>query len=203
MPNQSPEYAKRYKVGRVLSAYDLAGLHKSLPDLWRGESADPMSLRELADDINIAVLERAMEDAGETPLEGESENAYRLLTDDDVSVGMRTQQRNRLERAGIDVDQVQDDFVTHQAVHTYLTDALDVSKDSETADPVETGKDRIERLRGRTNAVVENTLSELQSAGQISSGSYDVFVDIQVYCSECDTQTQLSALLDSGGCECD
>ncbi|WP_436933873.1 rod-determining factor RdfA [Halovenus marina] len=203
MSEQTRECNKRYKVGRVLSEYDLLDLHDSLPDLWRGESSDPMSLRELADHINIAVLERAMEDAGETPLDGESENAYRLLTGDDVSVGMQTQQRSRLTRAGIDVDRLEDDFVTHQAVHTYLTDALDVSKDVETADPVETGKERIERLRGRTTAVVENTLSELQNAGHLSGGSYDIFVDVQVYCSECETQTQLSELLAAGGCECE
>lgn len=203
MTDPSGEYHKRYKIGRVLSEYDLSGLHDSLPALWRGEPGDAMSLRELADRINVAILERSLTNEGETPLEGEPENAYRLLTDSDVSAGMRAQQRNRLARAGVDVKQLEENFVTHQAVHTYLTEALNVSKDAETADPVAKNQERIARLRGRTGAVVENALSELQNTGDLDSGSYDVFVDINVYCSECETQTQLSELLAAGGCECD
>jgi hypothetical protein len=203
MTDHSNGYNTRYKVGRVLSEYDLPGLHNSLPDLWRGDSADSMSLRELADHINVAILKRSLEQNGETPLEGEPENAYRLLTDPEVSAGMRAQQRNRLARVGIDVDRIEQNFVTHQAVHTYLTEALNVSKETEPSDPVEKNRNRIARLRGRTGAVVENALSELQNTGDIEIGAPDVFVDIKVYCSECETQVQLSKLLAAGGCECD
>jgi hypothetical protein len=203
MADHSKNVHRKYKTGRVLSEHDLPELHDSLPDLWTGESGDAMSLRELADRINIAILERSLEQQGEPPLEGESENAYRLLTDDEVSAGMRAQQRNRLTRAGVDVDRLEADFVTHQAVHTYLTDALNVSKDPGTADPVERNRQRIARLRGRTSAVVDNALSELQSAGDLDPGSYDVLVDIKVYCSECETQTHLSELFATGGCECE
>jgi len=116
---------------------------------------------------------------------------------------MRAQQRNRLSRVGVDVDRLEQDFVTHQAVHTYLTEVLNVSKETEPADPVEKNRNRIARLRGRTGAVVENALSELQNTGDIEIGAHDVFVDISVYCSECETQTQLSKLLAAGGCDCD
>lgn len=203
MGNQSTRYHTNYKTGRVLSEYNLPELHDSLPDLWRGESGDAMSLRELADHINIAILKRSLEKHGETPLEGEPENAYRLLTDSDVSAGMRAQQRNRLTRAGVDVERLEEDFVTHQAIHTYLTDGLNVSKKTEPADPIRKNKERIARLRGRTGAVVENALSELQGTGDIEVGEHDVFVDIKVYCTECETQVQLSELFATGGCECD
>ena len=196
------EYDTRYKVGRVLSEYDLPELHSELPALWQGEGGDPVSLRDLAEKVNVALLERAMEDAGENPLDGEARNAYRLLTEDDVSTGMQTQQRNRLVHAGVDVETLEGDFVTHQAVHTYLTKALGISKETEDHTPVETHEERIERLRSRTTAVVQNSLLELQNAGHLSGESYDVIVGIQVYCSKCETQTQLSDLLESGGCDC-
>lgn len=193
----------RYKVGRVLSEYDLPDLHAELPDLWLGDSGEPMSLRDLADHINIAVLRRAMEEAGIDPLEGEAENAYRLLTDDEVSVGVRTQQRNRLGRDGIDVETIESDFVTHQAVHTYLTDVLEVSKEkSEHANPVEKHEQRIQRLRSRTEAVSENSLSELVHDDELTLGEHNVVVDLQVYCRDCGTQYDIATLFREGGCDC-
>jgi len=195
---------RRYKVGRVLAEYDLLDLHGELPDLWLGEKGDEMSLRELAEHINVSVLEQAMEDADVDPLEGEAENAYRLLTDDDVSVGVSTQQRNRLERQGIDVEALESDFVTHQAVHTYLTNVLDVSKErGDGADPVEKHEQRVQRLRSRTEAVTENSLSELTTAGELTLGEHNVVVDLQIYCRDCGSQFDVADLFRQGGCNCE
>jgi hypothetical protein len=195
---------RRYKVGRVLAEYGLDDLHAELPDLWLGGGGEPMSLRKLETHINVALLRQSMEEAGIDPLEGEAENAYRLLTDDEVSVGVRTQQRNRLERAGVDVDTLDDDFVTHQAVHTYLTDVLGVSKDrTDDTDPVEKHEQRIQRLRSRTEVVTENSLSELTGAGDITLGEHNVVVDLQVYCRDCGSQYDTSTLFRQGGCDCD
>lgn len=204
MSEQDDEVETTYKVGRVLSDYGLLGLHSELPALWLGESGDATSLRALAERINIALLEQAMEEAGMDPLEGEAENAYRLLTSDDVSVGVQTQQRNRLEREGIDVEQLESDFVTHQAVYTYLTKGLGVSKEeSDDTDPVEKHEERIQRLRSRTAAVMENSLEELQNGGDLSLGSFDTTVDLRVYCQDCETQYELSTLLEAGSCNCE
>ena len=193
---------RRYKVGRVLSDYGLEDLHDRLSALWLGESGEEMSLRELADTINARLVQTALEQAGEDPLEGEAENTYRLLTDDDVSVGMRTQQRNRLQRAGIDVDQLEDDFVTHQAVYTYLRKALDVSKETEDTDRLEKHEERIQRLRSRLDAVVDQSLAELQSAGDLTGGEFETIISLQVYCQECNTQYELPELFEQGGCDC-
>lgn len=194
---------ERYKVGRVLAKYGLEDLHAELPDRWLGEGRDAQSLRELAEAINVAVLRQAMESAGTEPLEGEAENAYRLLVDDDVSVGVRTQQRNQMEREGIDVDELESDFVTHQAVHTYLKKALDVSKErDEDTDPLEKHEGRIQRLRSRTEAVTENSLDELVRAGHLDLGEHDTIVNVQVYCRDCGTQYDVSSLLQQGGCDC-
>ena len=194
----------RYKVGRVLSEHDLLDLHEALPELWAGDGDESASLRALAERINVALMRQAMEEAGMDPLDGEAENAYRLLTDDGVSVGVRTQQRNRLERAGVDVDELETEFVTHQAVYTYLTKALGVTKDeTDDTDPIEKHEQRIQRLRSRTAAVMENSLSELQNDGTISLGSFDTTVDLRVYCQDCESQYELSSLLQRGGCDCE
>lgn len=195
---------RNYKVGTVLASYDLVDLHEELPALWVGEAGEEASLRDLAERINIALVERALEEADEAPLDGEAENIYRLLTDDAVSAGVRTQQRNRLKRAGVDVDQLETDFVTHQAVHTYLTKGLGVSKDtSDDRDPLEKHATRIQRLRNRLDAVLSESLSELQSGGEVSVGELDTAVGLQVYCQDCETQYEFSELLEQGECNCE
>jgi hypothetical protein len=72
-----------------------------------------------------------MSEAGLNPLDGEAANTYRLLTSDDVTSGERTKVERHLNRAGIDVEQLRSDLVSHQAVHTYLTKHRGVSLSSE------------------------------------------------------------------------
>lgn len=198
-----PDVARSYKVGKVLSKYDLEELQERLPALWTGEQGADVSLRDLAEQLNVAVVRRTLERVGEDPLEGEAENVYTLLTGDDVSVGNRVQQRNRLERMGVDVDELESDFVTHQAVHTYLTKGLDVSKDTDDdVDPVEKYETRIQRLRSRMAAVMEQSLEDLEKAGALSTGDVDATVSLQAYCQDCETHYELSELFAAGGCNC-
>lgn len=221
---------RSYKVGRVLSEYGLTSLHEQLPALWTGRTwevdegaeageadgsgeageavdargdEEAASLRDLADRINVALVRSAMEDAGEDPLDGEAENAYRLLSGEEVSAGVRIQQRNRLERAGVDVDSLESDFVTHQAVHTYLTDGLGVTKSvADDVDPIETHEERIQRLRNRLAAVVDGSIADLEAAEELDVGDVDTTIGLQLYCRECQTQFELTELLEQGGCHC-
>ena len=111
------------KVERVVRKYDLGDLGRELERRWTGEGRERQSLRDLSHYFNRQVLESAMDEAGVMTLQGELENIYELLTGDDVTEGARTQARNRLEREEIDADDLQDDFVSHYAMHTYLRDS--------------------------------------------------------------------------------
>lgn len=197
------ELNERYKVGKVISKYGLTAFHEELPDRWLGKGREAQSLRELADDLNIAILREAMKSANLEPLDGEVQNTYRLLTGEEVSSGMRTAKRNELEREGIHVDSIERDFVTHQAIYTYLTEVLDVSKqDQDEQDPVEKHSERINRLRSRTEAVSANSIESLVNNDAIEVGDPEVSVTIQVYCHQCNRQYPLSSLLTQGGCDC-
>lgn len=203
MGDDSRDVDERYKLGRIVSKYGLQTIHDELPARWLGKGRDAQSLRDLAEDVNVATLEAAMEDAGLDPLDGEVRNAYRLLTDDDVSTGMRTQQHNQLEHEGVDVHALRQDFITHQAVYSYLTDVLGVSKERDDSTPfVEKHSRRINRLRGRLEAVTDDSLDALTAADELMLGNYDVIVDVQVYCHDCGSQETIPTLLTDGGCDC-
>ncbi|MGM0592635.1 MAG: rod-determining factor RdfA [Halobacteriota archaeon] len=193
------------KVDRVISKYDLSGLGERLEAYWIGDADEQFSLRQLAVYFNQRVLRKAMIDAGMDPLKGEVENTYNLLTDDDVTGGVRTQAEKALQREGIDVDELTRDFVSHQAVHTYLTKYRGVSRgENETEeDQVEKGIEAIQRLKSRVTAVTEKTLTTLKNTGRITLGEFDVLVDVRVFCSDCGTQYEVSELLRQRGCDCD
>jgi hypothetical protein len=194
----------RSKVGRIIQEYDLEGMGEELERRWLGDGYDRLSLRDLADHFNRAVLRRAMLDAGMDPLAGEAENVYELLDDDDVTEGERAQVTNRLERAGVDVEEVQSDFVSHQAVHTYLRKYRGAERpDASDEERLERTLGTVRRLESRTVAVVENSLDTLKNAGALAVGSFDVFVDVRVFCSDCGRQYDVVDLLERGGCDCE
>lgn len=194
----------RSKVGRVIDRYGLDGLGADLERRWTGDGRDRQSLRELETYFNQRVLEAALADAGHRPVDGEVANLYRLLTDDDVATGPRTEAETTLARRGVDLDAVRGAFVSHQAIHTYLTSVREVAPPDrpDDATPSERRRDTIQRLRNRLAAVSSRGLEGLRDAGHLEGGSFDVTVGVTVYCEDCGATMDVADLLDQGGCEC-
>lgn len=194
----------RSKVSRVIQAYDLEGFGDRLEASWSGEGETRRSLRELADYLNGAVLAAAMQEAGLRPLDGEVDNMYRLLTGDDVSGGQQAEAEAKLERAGLDPDELRTDFVSHQAIHTYLTKHRGAEPPSTGgSERSGTALDTVQRTKGRLESVVDGTLSDLKRRDELALGSADVIVTAQVYCEDCESQYEVAELLERGGCDCE
>lgn len=195
---------RQCKVDRVIEERGLDGLGGDLERYWTGEGADQYSLRELATYFNHRVLRSALEAVDEAPLDGEAENLYELLTSDEVTSGTRIQTERRLERSGIDVERLQSDFVSHQAIHTYLTKYRNVEHPSpESGDRIQQSRNTVQQLRSRLQAVTETTISTLCSASELSLGEFDVYVDVRVTCNDCQTQYHVTELLEAGRCNCE
>lgn len=190
------------KIDRTAAAYDLPGEAERLAEYWTRDT-DRYSLRELAVYFNRRLLRAAMEQAGLNPLDGEVENTHRLLTDDDVSPGMRTQARNQLQRHGVDIETVRSDFVSYQTVRRHLKQCLGAERAPRDSAAADTSAQRIAALQHRTVAVTENTLSQLQAAGNITYGDIDVFVDITVSCAECGRHATIQEFITNDGCHCE
>jgi hypothetical protein len=193
------------KVARLIEAYDLGEeLGDRLEDSWTSDGNERMSLRDLADLFNRRLLSEAMEQAGMSTVDGEVANFYRLLTDAEVSSGKRTEAVARLKRNAVDVDQLQRDFVTYQAIRSYLQEYRDATyEQADDADPVDSAIETIQRLRARIRSVTDGTLERLRDTGRISLGSFRLFVDVDVLCEDCGVQYSVMELLDRGGCECE
>ncbi|KTG07760.1 hypothetical protein AUR64_02660 [Haloprofundus marisrubri] len=193
------------KVARVIEAYDLGPeFGDRLERLWTGEGEERQSLRDLADLFNRRVLDAALREAGASMLDGEVENVYRLLTDDDVSSGMRTEARVRLERDGVDIDRLERDFVTHQAIRSYLKKYRGAEyKGTSDAERMENTTQSIQRLRSRTATVTEGNLDQLRANDHITLGEFRLFVEMNVLCEECGAQYAVDELLERGGCDCE
>ncbi|MFH5801741.1 rod-determining factor RdfA [Haladaptatus sp. CMAA 1911] len=194
--------ARRTKVVRLIEEYDLDDIGDELEQRWTGRDVERDSLRTLAAVFNQRLLGVSMMEAGMDPLEGEVENVYRLLTDDEVSSGTRTETETRLRQEGVDMEVLRSDFVTYQAIRTYLKDVREATYSKDVSGSREKARSSFDRLIGRTTAVVERKLSQLKGNDLLSLGDFYVQTTVSVYCDDCETQYEVTSLLQRGGCAC-
>lgn len=191
------------KVARLISEYGLDGLGDELEARWTGDGVERTSLRDLADYFNKQLLEQALIDAGMSALESDVDSTYRNLTEDNVSTGVRTDTRNRLEQNGIDVDDLESDFVSYQAIRSFLTEYRDAEyRKLSDQEKVEKDLQSIQRLMTRTLSVTEERIEKLRQTERIDAGTFEVLLDLQVLCQECGEQYSVAEFLDERGCQC-
>jgi len=192
---------RRSKVARLIDEYDLQGLGAEFEQQWTAEE-DRKSLRELAREFNWRVIEQALQEANIKYLDGEIKNTYRLLTDDEVSSAESTRVKRRLERDGVDVDTLENNFVTYQAIRNYLKDHRGAEYTPNETDPLEREVTNVQKLRGRMATVTEGRLKQLRASDELSLGEFRTLADIRVVCEDCNTQFNVLNLLNRGGCNC-
>ena len=201
--NNTGATGRRGKVARVIDEYDLAALGDELVAHWTAEK-DRMSLRELADYFNKQLLTDQLDSRQVSTLAGEVDNLYELLTGDSVTSGTRIQTENRLQEYGIDIEALRSDFVTRQAIHTYLTKQREAEYETPDAEAiVDRRLGELQRLESRQRAVTEKTLSTLSNSDRLSLGEFQVLVSTQVQCADCGRQFEVSDLLQRGACDCE
>ena len=193
---------RRSKVERLIGEYDLSGLGDELVASWTAEGDERKSLRQLATEFNVALVDARLERAGVTHFDTDGQAIYEALSEDNAESDRATVEA-RLERAGIDVEELEKDFVTYQAIRSYVKDIRNAEYQTATDEEhIEKQKNTIQRLVSRATSVTEEKLTRLRDTGRISLGNFRLIIDFQVYCRDCDTQKTVSDLLDGGGCEC-
>lgn len=190
------------KVAAVIDKNDLDRLGDELEARWTGEGRKRKSSRDRADIFNQRLIQAALDEAGASVLEREVAKMYELLTDDDVSSGVKTQTRKRLEREGINVEEFRADFVSHQAVHTYLRKYRNVTRNVEQADQTSKYVQSVNQLENRTMAVTVTNVDRLHQMDRVDIGDFDVLVNVQIFCNDCGSVYEIGDLVEEGGCDC-
>ncbi|ELY43769.1 rod-determining factor RdfA [Natronorubrum tibetense] len=191
------------KVARLLEKYDLEGVGDELEAQWTHPD-DRKSLRALADSFNERLLRASLDAERIDTITEDVGHLYELLDRTTGSRGEQLQARRRLERDGVDVETLVDDFVSYGAIRSYLTSYRDASLPETTdGDVRRTERNAIEGLRQRTVAVTESKLARLRNTDRLDIGSHRVLANVQVVCEDCHSQYDISELLEAGGCDCD
>lgn len=205
VPMDKNKQTPNNKVARLLEKYSLgAQLGEKLENEWTGQAGERKSLRDLATMFNERLLEAAMIQAGESPLEGEVRNLYKLLTEDDVTSGSRTEARQRLEHQGIDIEQLQRDFVTYQAIRSYLKNVRNTEYNADTdGNTSQRSLDSVRKLQSKLETVANSNLNQLDKRGEIHVGEYLLSSELTVFCQDCGRQFTYDEIVKDGGCECE
>ena len=95
----------------------------------------------------------------------------------------------------MDIDELTKDFVTHQAIHTYLTQEREASLPAADGDLADKKLETIEKLQGRLSVVVESALSSLTNAGELDRDDYNILVDVRAICPSCGTDMTVGELI--------
>lgn len=188
------------KVDRVSEEYGLQNVDDRLKRRYGQEG---VGVRQLETYLNQRILRKAMVNTRLRVLDGMVENYYRLLTDDDVMEADRTEARHQLEREGLDIESVEADFVSYQTVRKHLNTCLgvDTSRPSPSVNPVK-ARERVNRLAGRVNRVISNTISRLREHGVLDLGEPDVIVSVKIRCDSCGRTYDAQSLFSRGSCAC-
>jgi hypothetical protein len=193
---------RRFKVERLVDEYGIDGAEEDLERGWTATGTEHESLRELAERFNQRLLERVLVEAGIRPVDGEIRTFYRTLAEEGVSEGDRMRLMRRLERDGIDVEELRSDFVSYQAVRSFLRQKRGVTGPVEGTSRMERTADHLQKLVGRTEAVTRSKFTQLRDTGRLDLGEFGVYVDVRVTCRECGEQYLVVELLEAGGCTC-
>jgi len=202
MPEESADRPSS-KVARLIDEYGLDGLGDELESRWTAENAERMSLRDLASFFNKRLLEEVLLEAGMSTLDTDIERVYHRLTDEDVSPGVRTETRNRLDQNGVDVEKLEKEFVSYQAIRSYLQEWREATYNQlSDEEKINNDLESIQRLMNRTESVARDRIGNLNNTGRIEAENFEIFLNMQVLCQQCGEQYDIATFLTQGGCDC-
>lgn len=188
------------KIGRNTAKYGLSNVNARLADEWQ----TGRSVRRLTKEFNKDMIESALATANINRTEWSRTPVFEALHTDELSKTEEIEIRRELKRAGVDVEQLSTDLVSHQTVYRHLTKCLGVSTDDETtpAERREKAQNTVYALQQRTELVTESTIESLRSANVTDLGDTEVLVDIQVVCNNCGRSMDFETAI-RHGCHCD
>lgn len=187
------------KIGRLSAEYGISNQETELVKEWQNGK----SVRRLTEELNKNIIGEELTASNVGHVEWSRSPVYEALHTDELSDAEEIKIRRELNRAGIDVERLSSDLVSHQTVYRHLTQCLDASKDDDQTpeERRQKAKNTVYALQQRTELVTESTIEQLQSAGITDLGDIEVLVDLQIVCGDCGRSLDFENAI-SGGCNC-
>lgn len=188
------------KVCRVSNDRRLGEIDDRLLELWHRDGAQRMGYRKLARWLNVMMLRQEMDHAGLATLGGEAESKYDRLQGDNPTVAVEV--RENLIANGIDVENLESDFVSYGVVRTHIKDCLGAERDES---PSDWEQDSIEIVRDRAREKIAEAVSSLVNKDKLrANGDVSVHFSVDLECEECKARIPLErALRREYVCHCD
>lgn len=166
---------------------------------WKGDSAQRKGYRKLAEWFNITILRREMDRVGISTLGDEAKAKYERLEGDDETTAAEV--REMVSSAGVDMDQLEHDFVSYAVIRTHLKKCLDAKREKKD-NKWEQKALQITREHSKDKAA--DAVRSLINKGEIKAGGdVDLHVDFRIECEECNTRVPLDRAIEREKvCEC-
>ncbi|MDB2242687.1 rod-determining factor RdfA [Halorubrum ezzemoulense] len=173
------------KLHRIITKYGFTELGDRLERKYT--PPNPAALRELKQMVNVKILDQNMRGALTT--EEDYEDCRHRLTADD-----RELTEGRLNKLGIDGEEVLGDMIAHGTVQNYLRTYRDVEKQGRRQNtPEESAKSMI-AIRKKVEMVLKNRVSSHSERDKIPTEP-EIDVKINVFCPDCDESISAVDLL--------
>jgi len=185
------------KISRVAQAYGVRDVDTKLLHQREGGA----SLRELATFFNRRILSKALDRATQEVI-GDAETIYAVLMDDDTDRARQAELRSKLARYDVDIDAVQQDFISHQTVRNHLNGCKEIDTGRESTIDLDSGRKTVEWAQARSEGVIEQTIERLRNAGEVADTPTEVTQSVRVACSACGRSYRIEEFLQQGGCDC-
>jgi len=195
---RSPRVDACCKVQRVAKAYSLPGIDS---ELRRQRTEADATLHELADYVNTRLTAKGLKQAGvDIDVEPATVRAA-LENDGTVSIGRRDRIREMV--AGhLKIDQLTDDFVSHETIRRHLKEHLDISTSRGGFETVPELRDALETYQEQYGNAIEGALRRAEEQGLIAGNDYNVF-STRVECTHCSSTYRIQELIEKEGCDCE
>ena len=178
------------KLRRIITKYGFAELGDRLEREYT--PPNPATLRELKQKVNVKILDQNMR--GPSITEAEYQDCcYRLTTDD------RELTEDRLNKLGIDGEEVLGDMISHGTVQNYLQTYRDVEKQGRRQNtPEESAKSMIS-IQSKVETILENSVTSHSERNEIPTEP-EVDVRVNVICPDCNESISAIKYFQLGQC---
>jgi hypothetical protein len=190
------------KIGQIVERYGLHDFRDSLPERWRGENGyEEMGFRKISDVFNARLLlEKLKENQDGRVFDRTAWDYYNRLTSDDEETERKA--REELKQIGVDLDALENDFVSHQSIHRYVTNKMGVSKDSGYSPKQTTRAETLNQIRSRTQRVLKEHVENGIEDETIALTDPAVDVEFKISCRECGESYDVDTIFGQKYCEC-